>query len=901
MDAPLHAVPRSLSGDIREPLASTFTLFLLQVLVILLFSRLISDICKLAKQPTVVGEMIAGILLGPTALGKIPGWTSTLFPSFSLDTLSIVASFGLCFFMLSVGMEMDIPSVTRNWRQCLLLAMLGLLGPAAASYGLAVLFSAPAYSSANVGVLGLFLTCCLGIISLPVLARILKERQVDVRLQELVLSVAVVEDIFAYILLAIVTVLMKPSVGSDSIGIIVGATVAESLLVFIPLRAAVDVIVARAQALNKQLDAGTFLFLIVCLIICSLLTNIIGLSFMIGAFQMGMIIPRTSGLAHQISEKVEFFSTTVLMPIYFATSGLKTDFSKINTAMSWGLTILLVVSALLSKGLSVYVGCHIVSVPPLMSRVVSALMTCKGLIALVVINVGLDAKAITQEFFSILVLMVIVCTVGTTPLVSLMDWLSKKEDTEREMAAYSKVLEERERQEQGKLPPPIASTGGSGAVPSEPASVPLMNAHGEARLSRRFGRSTRGMSLAGSMLPEELLRMKAQSAPLDEGGPESAGSAAHSTVVWASSPAISSIARSTSIDRRSGASSFVGGGGGGGGGSSGGTPELAGTASGSAITTPLQLPLVAPLSAVSAPPLPGLSLLGAEELHEGKAGEEGAAAPSAEHLHAFMPATPKHPLLLPRAAMPAPRFRISAAFSDPVSVAPLIAVSDLFSPLPEVGQPLHGGASLTAHWLQGNLDMPSALVAGVGLEVLDKERHEDMFNVLSSSVAARTLLPAETSGPLDPPSLSLEASAATMLASGAAAEGAHVALEVAGGGGAPPLTPVPEEASVVGEDEGVMAAGLPLPAPLSALSSSQRTPEHAALQGQHGSAFFFEASLSSGPWQDAQVHAAKEAAQLLLVTSRFPVASQGGLELTSMLIGQVMKDMKSAFKSCVSL
>jgi Kef-type K+ transport system membrane component KefB len=870
---------RSLAGDIREPLSSTFTLFLLQVLVILVFSRLVSALCKLVKQPEVVGEMVAGILLGPTALGKIPGFQATLFPFSSLDTLTIVASFGLCFFMLSVGMEMDIPSVTRNWRSAFLLSFLGLAVPAAASFGLAVLFVAPAFSSASVGVLGLFLTCCLGIISLPVLARILKERQVDARLQELVLSVAVVEDIAAYILLAIVTVLVKPSVGSESIGIIVGATIGECLLVFIPLRSAVDAIVARSQALNKQLDAGTFLFLVVCLVVCCLLTNIIGLSFMIGAFQMGMIIPRTSGLAHQIAEKVEFFSTAVLMPIYFAVSGLKTDFSKIDSGESWGLAFLLITVALASKFLSVYAACRMVALPPLMSRVVSALMTCKGLIALVVINVGLDAKAITPKFFSILVLMVLVCTVGTVPLVNLMDALSTKEAAAEEMEAYGRTLEDRGRPEQGKLLSgglaPAAAVGGDGSSSITNNLRP-----------RRLGRPTRGMSLAGA-LAEELSHLRAPTLTLlaEEGGPEGAV-APQSAVVWASSPVFSGIARSASFEQRSRASSL---GGGGGGGSGGATPaHAAGPAGGALMATPLVLPAAAPPPAADAPPLPGLSLLGSGPLG-GVAEEEGSEAAAARPP---APVTPKQPPFSPPRAMgaPTPRFRVCAVFSDPVSVASLVAVGDLFAPLPEAGQLHHSGASLSVHWLQTNLDMPSALVAGVGLDVLDKERHDDMFDLLSSCAAARAVVPAE-GGPAElPPPLSLETPASATL------ENAHVMLEV------PPaasLTPVQEEGAIpAGEDEGDAGAA----AAGSALPSAQQSPkQHAPLRstflaaGQNGSAFAFAAKLSSGPWQEAQVIAEKEAAHLLLVTSRFPVVSQGSLELTSVLIGQVMKDVKSAF------
>ena len=361
-------------SDLHAPLATPFSLFLLQVLVILSFSRLINALLSRLRQPAVVGEMIAGILLGPTALGHIPGWKDTLFPKASLDTLNTVASFGLCFFMFAVGMEMDLASVVRNARASAFISLSGLALPGAVSYALALLFGDPAYSKTSFGTLGLFLTCALGIISLPVLARILAERRaIPVRVRELAMSVAVVEDILAYVLLAIVTVLVKADASSADIGIVVGATIGECLFVFFVLRYAVAAVVARGAAINaSQLSAGTFLFLSVCLLLCCFLTNIIGLSFMIGAFQFGLIVPRTSSLAHQLSEKSEFFATTILMPLYFAASGLKTDFGSINSATSWGLAVLLIAAAGLSKFAAVYAACRFNSLPHIMSKVVAA-------------------------------------------------------------------------------------------------------------------------------------------------------------------------------------------------------------------------------------------------------------------------------------------------------------------------------------------------------------------------------------------------------------------------------------------------------------------------------------------------------------------------------------------------
>ena len=461
------------SASITDPLADTFSLFLLQVVVILCACKLSSVVLARFNVPAVVGEMVAGVILGPTVLGRIPGWMPTLFPAYSLGALSTISTFGLTFFMFSVGLEMDLAKVARHARVSSLLTLCGVGVPAAASYALALLFLKPEYSTTSLGLLGLFLTCVLGITSLPMLARMLGEREMlHSPIGDVVMSVAVLEDIVSYVLLAILIVLLS---ATSQLGIlwVVLLCCAEMLALVFVARPLIRLVVARAEAMHSsKLQPTTFLLLSLILLFFCLVTNIIGLTYvsfvlraaalpptlvprarqrrltpktmlhthtshasqLIGAFQVGLIFPRDSKITEQLSAKVEGFTLVILMPLYFAYSGLRTDFGLIDSGEAVGLCALLIAVAAASKAGAVYLGCRYSAIPPVMSRIVSVVVTCKGLVALVTVNIGLSAKAITPKFFAILVLFVLLSTVMTIPLVDLVS--GSKEQRAAELAAF---------------------------------------------------------------------------------------------------------------------------------------------------------------------------------------------------------------------------------------------------------------------------------------------------------------------------------------------------------------------------------------------------------------------------------------------------------------------------------
>lgn len=412
------------------------SLFFIQCVVILATARALTYALRLVRQPAVVAEMLGGIIIGPTVMGWVPGWSSQLFPASSLPVINVVANLGLVFFLFLVGLELDPARLRADLGASATISAFGILVPAAASGAFAaVLWNNAAYSTASPGVLFLFLTAVLGISALPVLARILADRRMlTTRLGSLAMSVAAVDDVLAWIIIALILALVA---SPTPIGILwtLLLILGELVLMFAVLRPLLARFVRR-DAGHSEVSPDVFFFVILLLLAVAWLTEIIGMSALIGAFQLGLLIPRTSNLSHHLSEKFEALTITFFMPLYFANSGLKTQFGLIDSGEAWGLTILFVVAATVTKVAGIFAPCWWMRVPARISLVLGVLMACKGLIALIVVNYGINLGLITPKLFAILVLMVLLTTMQTVPLVLLIDPPGRAAASAAEVAAW---------------------------------------------------------------------------------------------------------------------------------------------------------------------------------------------------------------------------------------------------------------------------------------------------------------------------------------------------------------------------------------------------------------------------------------------------------------------------------
>lgn len=388
------------------------------------------QILKRLGQPSVVAEMLAGVLLGPTALGQIPGFTEAMFPS--TETLSVVANFALILFMFLVGIQLEIEEIRANMRLVPVISLTSFAVCFGMSCGLAVGFSSDAYlgDRGGYGPLVLVLGLLTSTSALPVLARILSERNMlHQRIGSLSLAVAVFDDLVGWILVAVMGVVSRSSGGEGGSRLTILWTLllilAHGLIVYFLVRPAMAYL-AKRSVVKNAVSANKFLGVMMLLIGTSYMTEAIGISPLIGALEVGLLTPRNTPLAAAIPTMLEHLVTVVLMPLFFVLSGLRTQFGLIDSWEAAGLAVAVILLATSCKMIGVFSSSTLCGIPWRTSILLSALLSTKGLVALIIANQALDFGIVSQRMFSVLSLMILVTTMGTTPLIWLIEPLRRR-------------------------------------------------------------------------------------------------------------------------------------------------------------------------------------------------------------------------------------------------------------------------------------------------------------------------------------------------------------------------------------------------------------------------------------------------------------------------------------------
>ncbi|KAG0705818.1 Sodium/hydrogen exchanger family-domain-containing protein [Suillus ampliporus] len=404
---------------------STFTttdplrLWIIQMGIIIMLGQLLSLALGKIKQPKVIAEVIAGILLGPTAMGRIPGFTAHIFPSQSIPYLSLVANIGLCLFLFIIGLEIDTSVIKRNARSSLFISLSAI----ALSFGLGAAISIPLYhnfigSSVKFTNFMLFTGVSFSITAFPVLCRILTAlKLLDTTVGVTVLSAGVCNDVVGWSLLALAVALVNATSGLTALWILL-TCVAFTIFLMWPVRIA---LLRFARVTGSTENGPTMFFMTVTILIlwaCAFFTDIVGVNAIFGAFLAGIIVPREGGLAISLTEKLEDMVTVVFLPLYFTISGLNTNLGLLNNGITWGFTIAIICLDFTGKFSACTITARISGMSWRESSTVGSLMTCKGLVELIVLNIGLAAGILTQTVFSMFVLEALVLTFMTTPLVS---------------------------------------------------------------------------------------------------------------------------------------------------------------------------------------------------------------------------------------------------------------------------------------------------------------------------------------------------------------------------------------------------------------------------------------------------------------------------------------------------
>lgn len=417
----------TLQNNIGHPLA----ILLAQIITIILVSRLFGWFCKKIGQPTVIGEIAAGILLGPSLIGMYyPAFNDFLFPEQSLGNLQFLSQIGLILFMFIVGMELDIKSLKTKARDAVVISSTSIIIPFALGMGLAYfIYHSFAPTGVKFSSFGMFIGIALSITAFPVLARIVQERGIHkTRLGAMIITAAAVDDISAWSLLAAVIAIVKAGSFISSLYIIVLAVVYVLLMIKV-----VRPFLKRVGDLHStrgNLDKSVFAIFILTLIFSAWATEIIGIHALFGAFMAGVIMPNNAKFKYILIEKIEYIALVLLLPLFFVYTGLRTEIGLLNELYLWQITGLIIMVAIAGKFWGSALAAKLVGQNWKDSLTIGALMNTRGLVELVVLNIGYDLGVITPKIFTMFVIMALVTTVLTGPTLDIINWAFRSKSVE---------------------------------------------------------------------------------------------------------------------------------------------------------------------------------------------------------------------------------------------------------------------------------------------------------------------------------------------------------------------------------------------------------------------------------------------------------------------------------------
>jgi Kef-type K+ transport system membrane component KefB len=382
-----------------------FTLTLLGVAVVVVLARLAGLLFERLHQPPVVGEVIVGILLGPMLLGDV---SESLFPSDGRPLLKMLATLGLVLFMFLVGLELDLHHLTSRTGLVATVAVIGTIVPFALGMGLGGILH-PYHDDKPLLPFALFLGASMSITALPVLVRILSERGLQATpLGTVATACAAGDDLMTWTSLAAVIAIVESSGGWDVPYTMVGSVVFCLLMI--------KVVGPMLRRLTDAPLTDTMLSAVMAAILaCSFLTATLGVHEVFGAFLLGAVFPR-GACSEAIRDRLSSL-THFLLPVFFVVSGLSVDLSASGDGL-WQFGLILVV-ACAGKLLGVTVAARVQGLRPRESLALGVLMNTRGLTELIVLNIGLQLGVLDTELFSALVLMAVITTVATSPLLGI--------------------------------------------------------------------------------------------------------------------------------------------------------------------------------------------------------------------------------------------------------------------------------------------------------------------------------------------------------------------------------------------------------------------------------------------------------------------------------------------------
>ena len=408
---------------VRDNLRQPLSLLLLQLILIVLLARILGAAAARAGQPAVIGEMVAGVVLGPSVLGGLfPHFFAFVFPADSLGALRILSQVGVILFMFLVGMELDLHQARRQADTALMVSHVGIILPCFLGVVFALFihrFHRPlAPPEVSFLPFGLFMGIAMSLTAFPVLARILQERGLTTTpLGSMALTCAAIGDLTAWCGLALVVAVVKAGGLEASVVTILLTLAFIAALSFLVKPWLNHFIQARPYHATAP-GPGIVVAMLILVFSSALFTEIIGIHALFGAFLAGVIMPANAEFRFHLRGKLENFTSALLLPLFFAFTGLRTQLGLLHDWNAWSICAGIIFAATLGKLGGTMITARFTGLNWHDSFVLGALMNTRGLVELIVLNLGLDLGVFTPPLFTMLVIMALFTTAMTGPLLS---------------------------------------------------------------------------------------------------------------------------------------------------------------------------------------------------------------------------------------------------------------------------------------------------------------------------------------------------------------------------------------------------------------------------------------------------------------------------------------------------
>lgn len=412
----MNAFLDELTRNLDSPLSG----LILQILVILAVARVCGILVRHLGQPQVMGEILAGIFLGPSLLQPAaPEVHAFLFPEGSMQRLYFLSQVGILLFMFIVGLELDTKLLRAKARSIVIISQVSIVAPFTLGIGLAFLLF-PDYGPRDKGVLAfaLFMGISMSITAFPVLARIIQEHGLTrSQLGTMAITCAAVNDVTGWCLLAVVMGLVQSGTGSGAIGTISLAVLYMFFMLFVLRR----FLYRHAEIFTSeaQLPPGLLAFAVIALLLSAWITEIIGIHALFGAFLMGIAMPEHNGFKEKLNTRIHDVTTVILLPLFFAFTGLRTQVGLLDDARSWLICALVLLVAVLGKFGGAAIAARFTGHSWRTSCTLGALMNTRGLMELIVLNIGYDLGILSPKVFTMMVIMAVATTMMAGPILRL--------------------------------------------------------------------------------------------------------------------------------------------------------------------------------------------------------------------------------------------------------------------------------------------------------------------------------------------------------------------------------------------------------------------------------------------------------------------------------------------------